>query len=92
MLETFAFVDSGRTFTCAIERLRSVNGEAWWWFTVSSDETHRYAPFRAEDGDTQASVQMRIVAYYDGILERRAQPVVSPWRRGRPPAKKDPAV
>ena len=41
MLETFAFVDSGRTFTCCVETARRPDAEAWWWFRVSTDEHQR---------------------------------------------------
>jgi len=92
VLEAFAFVDGGRTFRCVIEKARGARSEAWWWFSVSSDENHRYAPFRADAGDTHTSVQTRIVAFYDGMLERRAQPAVNPWRRGRPAAKREPTA
>ena len=83
MSETFAFVDQGRTFTCTVERRPSSGADAWWWFHVSTDDHHRYAPFRAESTDTRASVQKRVVQYYEEMLARRAQPAVSPWQRRR---------
>ena len=71
MTQAFDFVDGGRTYTCRIEELRSNGlGDAWWWFDVAGDRS-RYAPFRAEDGDTEASVRSRIVAYYEERVARR---------------------
>lgn len=78
--EGFAFVDSGRTFTCFVETTRRATAEAWWWFRVSTEEHGRYAPFRADDGDTTDAVRGRVVAYYDNLLARRAEP----WRGHRP--------
>lgn len=89
MLDPFAFVDDGRTFTCAIEPARQPRADAWWWFRVSTDDRNRYAPFRADASDTMRSVQERIVAYYDALLERRATPTSTYWRRGRPAARRE---
>jgi hypothetical protein len=84
--KAFEFVDDGRTFTCRVEAPGSARTEPWWWFRVSTGDGHRYAPFRAAAGDTQASVQSAIVAYYDALLARRALPAPSHWqRRGRGP-------
>lgn len=82
MLEGFEFVDNERTFTCTVEKAQALGNEPWWWFTVSTDDRQRYAPFRAASGDTQKSVRERIVAYYDELLERRAAPATPYWRRG----------
>ena len=49
------------------------DAEDWWWFAVTGD-AQRYAPFRAERGDTRASVQERVVAFYTNRLFRIAQP------------------
>lgn len=51
--------------------------------TPESEDNHRYAPFRAEATDTQRSVEARVVAYYDNLMERRGQPSHHAWR-GRP--------
>lgn len=66
----FEFVDGGRSYTCRVEEGSSGREDAWWWFGVSGD-SGRYAPFRADVGDTEASVRARIVAYYEGHLARR---------------------
>lgn len=84
MVETFEFEDSGRRFCCSVEPLRQSSPEAWWWFSVSLEEHARYAPFRVEKGDTQRSVQSRVVQYYDELLRRRAEPPVNRWKRGAP--------
>jgi hypothetical protein len=81
-MEGFEFVDGERTFACSVEKAPAAGNEAWWWFTVSTDDRQRYAPFRASARDTQKSVRERIVAYYDELLERRAAPTVPYWRRG----------
>jgi hypothetical protein len=82
VIEAFTFSDGDRTFTCATEAQRPPHTEVvWWWFRVSTDDRNRYAPFRAASGDTKASVQMRIVAYYDDLLVKRALPPTSYWQR-----------
>jgi hypothetical protein len=84
--ETFAFTDGGRTFSCSVETMHGPRAEAWWWFRVSTDDHQRYAPFRAEPDDTTERVQHRVVAYYDNLLARRAEPARGNWPRGRRPA------
>jgi len=89
VIEGFEFVDNGRTFTCEVGP-GPARGEAWWWFRVSTadrasvGDRQRYAPFRAAAGDSGASVQSAIVAFYDNLLARRALPSPSWWRRGAP--------
>jgi len=75
------FEDQGRTFTCTVAPRLAADPVRWWWFSVSDGTTHRYAPFVAADGDTDRTVQDRVVAYYDEHLARRAAPPVSRWRR-----------
>ncbi|HUX34579.1 MAG TPA: hypothetical protein VMV51_11990 [Gemmatimonadaceae bacterium] len=82
VIEGFEFIDGDRTFTCSVEKAPAVGNEAWWWFTVSTDDRQRYAPFRATARDTQKAIRARIVAYYDELLERRAAPATPYWRRG----------
>jgi hypothetical protein len=82
MTKKFSFADGDRKYTCHIEGLAG-RPEAWWWFEVSGD-THRYAPFQAARGDTEASVRERIVAYYQNMLIRRAEPARSWHNRGQP--------
>jgi hypothetical protein len=95
MKEAFEFEDDGRTFSVIVEERRAAEIERWWWFTVSKD-VHRYAPFQAAPGDTVASVQSRIVQYYNDLVFRRSQPAEprAHWaqrgRPGRPPANKAP--
>lgn len=83
MTRPFNFESDGRTYSCATEKLSSMNGQAWWWFQVSGDG-HRYAPFKAAPGDTQESVGSRIVEYYNSRLARRAAPAAPPAKWGRP--------
>lgn len=75
MIGEFHFEEGGRKFKCNVEQPRGARTEAWWWFAVSGDQ-HRYAPFQAAAGDTEATVRTRIAQYYRDLLERRAQPAV----------------
>ena len=77
----FAFADRDRTFTCRVEVSHRAPAERWWWFQVSTESHQRHAPFRAEDTDTRRSVQARVVAYYDNLLARRAEPARPRWER-----------
>lgn len=81
----FAFADGDRTFTCRVEASHRAPAEAWWWFQVSTESHQRHAPFRAEATDTRRDVQARVVAYYDNLLARRAEPARPHWER-RPAA------
>ena len=81
----FACVDGGRTFSCRVEASSRAPAEAWWWFQVSTERHQRFAPFRAAVTDTHRNVQVRVVAYYDNLLARRAEPARSRWER-RPTA------
>ena len=82
MIQGFEFVDNDRTFTCSAEKTHALGNEVWWWFSVSTDDRQRYAPFRASSSDSQKSIKARIVKYYDDLLIRRATPTVPAWRRG----------
>jgi hypothetical protein len=77
----FAFADGDRTFTCRVEASHRAPAEAWWWFQVSTESHQRHAPFRAEVTDTRRTVQARVVAYYDNLLARRAEPARPRWER-----------
>jgi len=81
----FAFADGDRRFTCRVEASHRAPAEAWWWFQVSTESHQRHAPFRAEATDTHRDVQARVVAYYDNLLARRAEPAGPRWQR-RPTA------
>lgn len=71
MIKGFEFQDGGRQYVCTVEA--RIDKEEWWWFAVSGD-AQRYAPFRAERGDTRGSVQERIVEYYTNRIYQLAQP------------------
>ena len=75
--ESFEFEAGGRNYRCHLEQPTGVRADAWWWFGVVGDRG-RYAPFRAEPDDTEASVRSRIVSYYEDHLQRRG------WRTQRP--------
>jgi hypothetical protein len=84
VIESLEFEDGGKTYACRIDDAPGARLTGWWWFTVSGDG-HKYAPFRAEPGDTAASVKSRIVAYYTNHQERRANPTVGRPGWGRRP-------
>ena len=77
--QSFTFVDAGRTFECRVDSLRPGSADAWWWFSVSTEPHQRHAPFRAADADTREAVRARVVAYYDALLARRAEPSRGRW-------------
>ena len=73
MLKAFTFENSGRTYICRVEEPRGSRTQAWWWVEISEDG-QRYAPFEASENDTEATVRERVLAYYDHLLVRRAEP------------------
>jgi hypothetical protein len=81
MIKGFEFVHDGKTFSCCVEAPLKSRPEKWWWFRVSTDDRHRYAPFEAAASDTRANVEKRILAYYASLLAARARPAATPWRR-----------
>ncbi len=87
MKEAFQFQVGWRTYRCQVERQGGPKSEAWWWFAVTGD-THRYAPFRAASGDTEAGVRERVLAYHTHRLARRAEPPPVRNQPGRPPKNK----
>ncbi|MFN8583412.1 MAG: hypothetical protein U0163_20855 [Gemmatimonadaceae bacterium] len=87
MKQEFQFQHNHRKFTCAQGGLGSAPSDMWWWFSVSSDDRHRYAPFRVAAGDTQNSVQERVVAYYENLLLIRSMPPQPQIRTGGRPTK-----
>ncbi len=82
MTRSFSFVEGDRKYQCRVERPTAGRTEAWWWFEVSGDG-HRYAPFQAAPGDTDASVRARILTYYLNMLVRRSEPASSWHNRGK---------
>ena len=82
--QDFVFEDGDRTFSCRVEAAHRAPAEAWWWFHVSTESSQRHAPFRAAMTDTLVNVQARVVAYYDHLLARRAEPPQRRWGRPRP--------
>ena len=84
----FEFEEEGVTYSCCLESPSgNKDQDAWWWFSVSSAaDRQRYAPFRAQPGDTPHKVRPRIIAWYADMLVKRATPSIPAYRRGRPPA------
>lgn len=85
MIKGFEFAADGRTYVCSIEERRGTQGEFWWWFTVSGDQSS-YAPFRASSRDARAAVQERVLAFYRHRCARLAEPNVRGGHWGRRPA------
>src|SRR6266550_7957444 len=92
MIKGFDFEHDGRTFSCCVEAPLKSRPEKWWWFRVSTDDRHRYAPFEAAASDTRANVEKRILAYYASLLAARARPAATPWRRTATPTVPAPAI
>lgn len=92
MIKGFEFEHDGKMFSCCVEAPLKSRPEKWWWFRVSTDDRHRYAPFEAAAGDTRANVETRILAYYASLLAARARPAATPWRRPVTPTVPAPAI
>ena len=93
MAATFQFEERGRVFSCTTDAPKSpvaARVKHWWWFKVSGDES-RYAPFRAEAGDTETSIRERVVRYYFEMLDRRKEPYSRHQWGGRRPGAPTPA-
>ena len=84
----FEFVDGGRKFLCSVEVPRHAGMPPWWWFSLDTSGSTRYAPFAASPDDTKESVQERIVAYYAALLAIEARPVHQrpTWKKPEPAA------
>lgn len=87
-IQEFEFVSGGRKFLCSVEVPRHAGMPPWWWFSVDSGGSTRYAPFAASPNDTKESVQERIVAYYAELLAIEARPVHQrpTWKKPEPAA------
>ena len=89
MIKGFTFEHDERTYTCTVEK-RTIPPVGWWWWFAVTGDSQRYAPFEAEDGDTERGVKRRIAAYYENVLIVRARPPEPRHqfsRPGRPPNK-----
>lgn len=84
----FEFEDGGRKFLCSVEVPRHAGMPPWWWFSLDTGGSTRYAPFAASPTDTKESVQERIVAYYAALLAIEARPVHQrpTWKKPEPAA------
>ncbi len=89
-MKLMEFKDGELTFTCRAETSPATRGTFWWWMSVTG-ESQRYAAFRTEPGDTEATLRPRILAYYAQLLADRARPreIRSHWSQRRAPAKTD---
>ena len=91
MIKPFEFSEGERSYTCAVEAPRGAPDDTWWWFSVTGD-MQRYAPFRTAKGDTRASVQTRVLAYYENRLFQISLPPTRGSHWGRRPAVVKPAA
>jgi len=82
MIKPFDFAEGGRTYNCTVEERRGAQGEYWWWFSVSGD-AQSYAPFQAASGDTRATVQARVLQFYEHRLWVMTQPSLRGGHWGR---------
>jgi hypothetical protein len=91
MIKEFEFEDSGRSYTCTIEKRRGTSDEFWWWFSVTGD-AQSYAPFEAAKSDTRASVQERVLKFYTNRLFALSQPTQRHSHWGKRSAAEKPAA
>ncbi|HVD60497.1 MAG TPA: hypothetical protein VNC11_06460 [Gemmatimonadaceae bacterium] len=84
-MDGMQFSSDGLTYTCQPESSIATPDVVWWWVTVSGD-VQRYAAFRTEKGETQASLKPRVIKYYAEVLAIRARPRITrpPWNAPRP--------
>ena len=89
-VDPFEFEHAGRRYSCQTGARAGGRTEVWWWFQVSGD-AQRYAAFQAASGDTRASVEERVIAFHEAMLERRSAVSTGnqPWwqRRKQEPSK-----
>jgi hypothetical protein len=92
MIKGFEFAAEGRTYVCTLEERRGTDGEFWWWFSVTGDQSS-YAVFPAASADTRSSVQERVLQFYNNRVFKRSQPPTrgGHWGR-RPPTPADAAA
>ncbi len=86
-MKGFEFEAEGRQYTCSVIERKGIGASTWWWFSVSGD-MQNYAPFMAANGDTRASVQERVLQYYNNRLFQLSQPTQrgSHWAKRNVPA------
>ena len=81
-MDAVQFKDGERTFTCKCASSPATPGTLWWWVSISG-EAQRYAAFRAEPSDTVASLQPRVLGFYEKLLADRARPRITPSSWGQ---------
>ena len=86
-MKEFEFDAEGRHYTCTIVERKGAAASSWWWFSVSGD-MQNYAPFLTASGDTRASVQERVLQFYNNRLFQLSQPTQrgSHWAKRNVPA------
>jgi hypothetical protein len=88
MVQALEFREGDRTFTCEAATSPATPDSLWWWVSITG-ESHRYAAFRAQEGDAPANLQPRILAYYAQMVANRERPREAPrhWAQRRPAVK-----
>ena len=91
-MDGMQFSSDGLTYTCQREPSIATPDVTWWWVTVSGD-AQRYAAFRSEKGETQATLKPRVIKYYAEVLATAARPRITrpPWNAPRPKTEGAPA-
>lgn len=86
-MKGFEFEAEGRQYSCTVVERKGIGASTWWWFSVSGD-MQNYAPFMAASGDTRASVQERVLQFYNNRLFQLSQPTQrgSHWAKRNVPA------
>jgi hypothetical protein len=86
-MKGFEFEAEGRQYSCTVVERKGIGASTWWWFSVSGD-MQNYAPFMAASNDTRASVQERVLQFYNNRLFQLSQPTQrgSHWAKRNVPA------
>lgn len=92
-MDGMQFSSDGLTYTCQREASIATPDVTWWWVKVAGD-AQRYAAFRSEKGETQATLKTRVIKYYAEVLAIAARPRITrpPWNAPRPKTDAAPAV
>ena len=73
----FEFEHGGRQYRAHTGHAARTPTLLWWWFAVAGDG-QKYAVCPVSPADSETSIQSRIVAYYENLIERRS--AASPHR------------
>jgi hypothetical protein len=74
----FEFEHGGRQYKAHTGHAARTPTLLWWWFAVAGDG-QKYAVCPVSPADSETSIQSRIVAYYENLIERRTAPSAHRW-------------